>query len=83
METKKSKNLNKKSQKSLEDCAFEAWLALNAYRRKLFDEFFHNCDPLDPDYPSMQTIYYETNDYISDMMHHLDNVPNPFNDNVL
>lgn len=78
-------NINKKSQKSqksLEDYAFEAWMSLNAYRHSLWNEFFRNCDPLDPDYPSMRTSYYDTYDYVTDMMHHLDELPNPF-DNVL
>lgn len=76
METKSN------SQKSLEEYAFEAWKALHAYQHALWKEFFHTCDPLDPEFPAMRKVYYYTHDYIVDLMHKLDENPNPF-DNVL
>ena len=67
--------------KSLDYYAFSAWKALHAYQHALWKEFSQKCDPLDPDFLSMRKTYYETHDYITDMMRKLDELPNPF-DNI-
>ena len=79
METKKS---NKKSpNKSLDDFAYDAWNALDAYRRAMRLEFL-NLDPFDPDYDSFRTLFFELNDLYTGIMNYLDENPNPF-ENVL
>lgn len=78
METKKS---NKKSPKSLDDLAFEAIIAIRAYRRAMCFEFF-KLDQLDSDYESMRTLYYELDDFYAGVMSYLNENANPF-DNVL